>query len=256
MIDGDQKFAIDLGCFEFDPKNDTETAYRMATSGNMETQRIARNRLEAVLINQANLVCEQEKGAIYGNKAATSGILDFFASGLSITSTIVGGEQAKSILSGLAGLSTATRTNIDANVYQNQLVSAITKVMDAELARILTIMEAKRGSSVADYSTDDMIRRANEYHQGCSFQKGVQLLLDAAVNKEGVDRIIEGINLRTAVNNLREQRDLLDRLGTPEADAKVKELDTKLGELILQQAQNAEGASSVTVETGANDGGT
>jgi hypothetical protein len=44
-----------------------------------------------------------------------------------------------------------------------------------------------------------MIVMANQYHQACSFQKGVQLLLDAAVNKEGVDQIVRAMNLRQVV---------------------------------------------------------
>ena len=262
-LSGDAMFAIDLGCFKFQPrtksisgntedehKGDSQTAYQMATLGNdADVKKLTRNRLEAVPVNHANLICEREKGGIYAKRAFSNALLDFLSSGFSISSTIVGGEQAKSILSGLAGLSTATRTNIDSNVYQNQLVPAITKVMDAERAKILTAMAAKRGSSVSEYSADEMIRMANEYHQACSFQKGVQLLLDAAVNKEGVDRIIEGINLRAALANLREHRDALDKLNTAEAQAKIKEIDTKIGDLTLKAAQNAEDAQGVTIQS-------
>lgn len=260
---GDAEFAIDLGCFKFNPGRivldtnskatvtdaDADTAYKLATTGLFDDkERVARNRLEGVLINHANTICEKEKGTLYANRAITSAFLDFLSSGLSTASTIVGGEQAKSILSGAAGLSTATRTNVDANVYQNQIVPAITKVMDAERAKILTAMEAKHGTDTKDYPTDQMIRRANEYHQACSFQKGMQLLLDAAVNKEGVDRIIEGINLRTAWKTLQDQRNMLASLKTSEANDKIKEIDKKLGDLTIAIAQNAADASSVTVE--------
>lgn len=247
---GDKKFAIDLGCFRFDPRSttDTHTAYYNATNGEDDDQKYARNRLEAVLLNQANLICEQEKGNLYANRAMSSSVLDFLSSGFSLTSTIVGGEQAKSIFSGLAGLSTATRTNVDANIYQNQLVSAITKVMDAERKRILIVMQGRKSNNIKDYSADEMIRLANEYHQACSFQKGMQLLLDAAVNKEGVDRIIEGINLRTNLKNLKDQRAIVAALESDEAAESLKEIDKKIGELSLKQSANTAGAESVTIQ--------
>lgn len=250
---GDENFAIDLGCFTFDPI-DRVSAYRMATStGTPEQMRAARNRLEPVLLTHADAICEEEKGNLYANRAMSNSILDFLSSGFSISSTIVGGELAKSILSGAAGLSTATRTNVDANVYQNQIVPAITKVMDAERARILTQMQAKRSSNVADYPTDEMIRLANTYHQACSFQRGMQLLLDAAVNKEGLDRIVEGMNLRTATRNLVEQRNILSKLDSPEADEKIKEIDKQIGELALLNAQNAKDAEAVLVASDNDD---
>lgn len=252
---GDQPFAIDLGCFKFQPNDTNEPlAYKMAVDGpssgsadeREKARRLARNRLEAVLIDHANTICENEKGKIYARRAASAGILDFLASGFSATSTIVGGEQAKSIFAGLAGLSTATRTNIDANVYQNQIVSAITKVMDAERRSILSTMESKHTASTDEYNADEMIRLANSYHQACSFQKGVELLLDAAVNKEGMDYIIKEINLenerKKLVNAINVQR-LLDK---NDDQGKIAEMIKAHGDLVLQQKSNAEAAEAVT----------
>ncbi len=246
---GDQELAIDLGCFKFQPKTsatakgDDLTAYQMANQ-----TKVARNRLEAVLINHANIICENEKGRIYARRAATSGMLDFLSSSFAITSTIVGGEQAKSILAGLAGLSTATRTNIDANVYQNQIVSAITKVMDAERKSILSTMEAKRTSSLEDYPVDEMIRLANTYHQGCSFQKGVELLLDAAVNKEGADSIIEGLNLASAQKNLAAAIQAQRAIDPGDTQGKIPDMIKAHAELVLKQKANTDAAQSVTTE--------
>lgn len=208
QIDGDTGSSINLDCFKFQPEDDKRTAYQFATgqlddgtpSGeSADVIRQARNRLGFALINHADMLCEREKGTIYGNRAATSGLLDFGSSSFSIASTIVGGEQAKSILSGLAGLSTATRTNIDTNVYQNQLTSAITKMMDTERHSVLQKIQSKQSLAPSEFSADEMIVMVNQYHQACSFQKGVQLLLDAAVNKEGVDQIVRAMNLRQVI---------------------------------------------------------
>lgn len=251
QIDGDRIGSINLDCFKFQPKSDRRTAYQFATgrledgtlsTDTPETVRQARNRLGFVLINHADVLCEREKGAIYGMRAATSGLLDFGSSGFSIASTIVGGEQAKSILSGLAGLSTATRTNIDTNVYQNQLTSAITKMMDTERHAILQKIHAKQKLAPSEFSADEMIVMANQYHQACSFQKGVQLLLDAAVNKEGVDQIVRAMNLRQVVNEA-------DRLKVGfAADSEARQnIDEARAAAILELFEIAKTSNTVTV---------
>lgn len=264
----DRKTAIDLSCFRLH-EDDPLTAYEMATGGarppsaddqalgnqnatgnamtrltvNAESARVARNRFESVLTLQADLVCEREKGLIYSSRAATDTFFDFFSSGLSGASTIVGGDQAKSILSGLAGLSTGTRGNVNANIYQNQLAAAITKVIDGERHRILQLIAAKRSEGISNYPADEMIRLVNKYHQACSFQKGIQLLLDAAVNKEGIDAILFRNNLEGRIAFLNTKiAELNSQLNLAEKETKTKltgELDTYIDareKLILQRA--------------------
>ena len=120
--------------------------------------------------------------------------------------------------------------------------------MDAERKKISIAMQGKKTNNIDDYSVDEMIRLANEYHQACSFQKGMQLLLDAAINKEGVDRILEGINLRTSLKNLNDQRAIVAARATAEAKESLKDIDRRIGELSMKQVANIEGADSVTVE--------
>jgi hypothetical protein len=281
-IKGDKRNAINLDCFKFE-KGGNRTAYQLATSFEKakaewqsenglkeesvkelsddqrnevkEAMRQARNRLGFILINQADTICEDEKGTLYSSRALSAGALDFLASGFAGASTIVGGEQAKSILSGLAGLSTATRTNIDANVYQNQLISAITKVMDAERADILTELRSRQPEEVAQFSADEMIVIANQYHQACSFQNGVQLLLDAALNKEGVDKIIKSINIRSTIAALETTRSTLQAQASPldspamvlDRETRIFEINDLIQELTLQQFEIGRSSNDVVV---------
>lgn len=249
-LGGGQAFAINLDCYRFPgAPASARTAYQEAI-----TESVARNRLEAVLIRQADTICEVEKGYIYANEAVANSFFDFTSTSLSVASTIVGGDQAKSILSGLAGLSTATKTNITAHVYKNQIVPAITNVMDAERQRILTSMIARRSETTAGYPADEMIRLANSYHQACSFQNGVQVLLKASVNKAGSDALIKTINLRYALANLKAS--LTDykamnaaRLADPDVAAKIKSMEDKLVELSLEMTANAQTAQGAAVAT-------
>jgi hypothetical protein len=252
-IDGGDAYAIDLGCYMFPGE-------QMVAYGSAKASDADRNRLEAVLLRQADSVCELEKGQIFANEASINSILDFLSTSLSATSSIVGGEQAKSILAGLASVSTATRTNITANVYKNQIVPAITNVMDAERKRILTELTARHPEKVATYPVDEMIRIANSYHQACSFQNGIQVLLKASVNKAGSDAIIKAINLRHGIENLRSNLAAYKSLHSADltdADvaAKIKSMDDKLVQMALEFTANAQAIESATVtRDAASDG--
>lgn len=211
------------------------TAYRLAT-----VSAYYRNRLEGALLTHADMICEQEKGYIFANEASVGTIFDVLASGFSAASTIVTGDQAKSILSGLSGLSTATNSHVVANVYKNQIVPAITKAIDAERKEIMQEIIAQREKTAILYSADQMIQAVNRYHQACSFQKGLQRLLDASVNQAGKDAILKSINLRFAIQQLRrDEAEMRATLSTPPTEAQSKALaDTqaKIAELVLQYA--------------------
>lgn len=248
----DFKFAIDLDCFRFqnpnkvsvypeyfngDPKLITEsdevkyTAYSLAR-GNKDY----RNRLEAILLSQADANCEKEKGHIFANEAGLGFALNTLASTFDTAATIVTGEPAKSILAGAAGLSTATKSHLTANVYKNQIVPAITNVMDAERTKILNALIGLRDSSVDKYNVDDMIRRVNNYNQACSFQFGVQALLKASENKAGTDALIHGINIDHEIARIRRALPLVTD------PAKRARLEDKIVEMTLERAQTTQSA--------------
>lgn len=216
-----------------------------------------RNRLESILINHANVICEKEKGLIFANEAAVSTAFDFLSSGFSTASTIVGGDSAKSILSGLAGFSTAGKSHVSANIYKNQIVPAITNVIDSERQRLLSDIIAKRPLSLSKYPADEMILLVNSYHQACSFQNGLQVLLKASINKAGSDAIIRSMNLRFAVNQLEAKLAEVKRNNNKLSEvqqANIKNYEEKIGELNLQiaaTAQSIQGQASTATEQAA-----
>jgi hypothetical protein len=182
--------AIDLGCFTL--PGDKEIAYYLATRGVAD-----RTRLEAALLKQADDVCVQEKGRMTANESITNASLSFASTALSTVSTIVGGEQAKSILSGAAAIASGTQDNVNANFYRNQIVQAIGQAMDTERNAILTALISKRATKIDIYPADEMIRLVNTYHQACSFEHGLQALLKASINQEGLNAVIAERNLRS-----------------------------------------------------------
>ncbi|WP_158512660.1 hypothetical protein [Sphingobium sp. SYK-6] len=263
-IGGDFSFAINLDCFTLQkptadgapqqfvgtlpqgaPATVDEslyTAYSLARAS-----QVYRNRLESVLLSHADANCEKEKGSIYAKEASVGLAFDVLASGLSTASTIVGGEQAKSILAGLAGLSTATRSHVTANVYKNQIIPAITNVIDAERRKLLTEIIARRPLALESYTADDMIRMVNGYHQACSFQLGLQLLLQASENKAGTDALLKNINLAASRRTVQQAMTAASARGDTDT---YNALQEKLRSVELEAVTNFQTAGNALVESG------
>ena len=234
------------------------TAYQLAL-----TDKNYRNRLEAALLTHADMICITEKGQTFANQAATNLALDFLSGATATASTIVGGAQAKSILSGISGLSTGTRASVNENVYRGQIVSAITKVMDGERQRILDMLVARRGQEKEKYSADEMIRLVNRYHQACSFENGVQLLLDAAIKKAGYENVIANMNARSRASYLAGQLDLAKKTGITFTQEQQDQINAAFLETMLQTSGtegSVEGSEQLLPANGnepaADNGGT
>lgn len=180
--------AVNLDCFYF-PEDSRAlamgdrplTAYaRVAGEPDQAKARILRNRLGDILIVHADTICTREMGALVANEGTTNTALSTLDTLFSTTSTIVTGEQAKSILSGLAGAANATRAHINAEVYRNALATAIARAIENERGKQLaSIRENLSSKDVGVYTLDQMIRDVNAYHQICSFYRGISLVNDA-----------------------------------------------------------------------------
>lgn len=278
--------AINLDCFRFpeDRKNHNgqtagSFAYDLAagakivqtdlvkTGKALDTQKVYRDRLESVLIIHADNVCLVEKGRLLRNQTSANFGLNFLSTALATTSTIVGGEQAKSILSGLAAVASGTQSNVNATFYQNQLTQAITKAIDTERVRLMTEMVTARAQGPDVYTVDDMIRRVNAYHQACSFEKGLQLLLNAALDTSGANAAQQSRSRSAAITQMKGYLEELEaRLaarGGPNVAANAllvkerDEADAKLHGLQMAEAEMRTGGGAtegVPDATGATDG--
>lgn len=150
-----------------------------------------RNRLTSILMSHADKVCEKDSASIVANEAAVNGILSILTTGLSGAGAIVTGERAKTVLSGTAAFLSGSRDHINAAVYRNQLTQAITAASAAERKRLRDAINAKRGEEVINFSVDDMIRLLNEYHQACSFYKGLELVLNTSTKYSAIAAFAE-----------------------------------------------------------------
>ncbi|HEV2569303.1 hypothetical protein [Sphingomonas sp.] len=253
--------AIDLDCFAF-PDDRTRPAYDLASgfdalketdadkkAAMLDRARFDRNRLAAVLLKHADDACKIEKGRLVAVQSSSNFLLSFLTQSFSGASTIVGGDRAKSILSGLATLSAGTQDNVNATFYRNQLTTAIGRSIDQERSRLLEGINSSRTQSIDAHSVDEMIMAVNRYHHACSFEHGLQVLIDAATDAKGATSALESRSRDRAIEELRERRrDLLalrkQITGTSESDESrraeiledIKEVDDKLQGLALARA--------------------
>lgn len=166
--------AVDLDCFHFPGDPDSPTAYQRAT-----TDAGVRNRLAAVLIKHSDDVCTIELGRLTANEAAVNATLSILTSALSAASTVATGDLAKSILSGLATTSNASRGHINAEVYRNVLSPAVARAIESDRDKKRAAVMLSLAKPVSEYSVDQMIVEVNSYHQSCSFFRGLTLVVDA-----------------------------------------------------------------------------
>lgn len=234
-----QTGSVNLDCFTFPGETDPKkTAYQLATQPNVAQATIARNRLAAFLMIAADNVCVREKGHIVGREAALNFGLSSATSALSGAAAIVTGNLAKSILAGGAGLANAVRGHANESFYRNQVTQAITASMDSERDRVAQIIQNKHDLGTDKFTADEMIQLVNEYHQACSFEHGLQLLVKAAVNQRGIDVIVAQRNSASAVSALDDElRGVNEELKTRITDDRKAELAARRSK--IEQARDA-----------------
>jgi hypothetical protein len=162
---------------------------------------IARNRLGSILTKQSDDICTVEMGRLTANEAIVNTTLSTATSVLTTAGSLVTGQTLQSILTGGAAVTNATRDHIRSEVYRNLLTAQVTKAIRLARATYLGQLKGKYGSTLAEYSVDDMIRDVNQYHGICSFYAGLGLV-DAAVSRTGSRTVTGHEQLTRAINDL------------------------------------------------------
>ena len=160
-----------------DTQDVAPTAYALAVADTSKTY--FRNRLASTLIKQSDDVCNLELGRMVARSQTIDTSLSVAASGLSGASAIVAGPLAKSILAGLGAFSNTARESVDAGVYHNQVIQAVTQAIENERSNLRQKINAKYILSQTEWNMDDAIRDINEYHEQCSFYRGLELVVTA-----------------------------------------------------------------------------
>lgn len=235
--------AINLDCFRF-PEDDpaAPTAYLRATD-----DKIARNRLAAILIKHADDVCTQELGRLTANEAITNTALATVASTLSGIATIVTGAHAKEIFAAGSGLATASRSHVNAHVFRNVLSTAISRAIHIARDKQRGEIQAQLAKAPEVYNVDQMVVEVNAYHQTCSFYRGLSLVLEA-VDRTKFEESDRAMGLRAGIQELENQ---IQRLEAQKLRATGDRtgIESQIGALREEQKKLILDLASVKVET-------
>ena len=150
-----------------------------------------RNRLVEILLKHSDDACEHQLGKLTADEATVNTSLGIAASGFAASASIVSGELAKSILAGISGFAGASRDHINVNVYRNQIAAAIGQAIQVQRDVLKKEIRGKYNSTRTSWSIDAGIRDVNEYHQTCSFHKGIELVLSSVQGKKDLDELIK-----------------------------------------------------------------
>jgi len=139
--------------------------------------RLYRNRLASIIIGQADANCSHILGKLTSDEATVNTALSTITTGLSAASTVVSGTLAKSILSGVASLSSGSQTNINLYVFRNQIGPVIVHAINLERKTTLDTIRGRFSATTAEWPIDLAIRDINAYNQQCSLYHGFEILL-------------------------------------------------------------------------------
>jgi hypothetical protein len=166
---------------------DCKTAYEQAIGDSA-----ARDRLQFLLLRRSDAICIIIKARI----ASFSDNVNFFFGEITTllggTGAIVTGATAARVLAGTAGISNASRAQVNEIYYQNTIKSAILASMDDLRSQKKLAMLANKGKSTEEYSVDAMLLDANEYNEDCSFASGVEHLKRVSDTVANTNDILNG----------------------------------------------------------------
>jgi hypothetical protein len=201
--DGDANAGVvDLTCARFPGDDDGPTAYALATGATLydpahmplqgeplETaRRQFRNRLGAMLMKHSDDVCTASIGRAANNEAVSNAVLNTLTTTLASVASIVTGQEAQRILGAGAAISSGTRDHLNAAIFRNVLVSAVSRAIRDERTGISRSIDEGMTKPITDYNADTMIRDINRYHQSCSFIRGLELVVRAVDRTATSDR--------------------------------------------------------------------
>lgn len=159
-----------------------------------------RNCVQDYLIQRADMVCQVKKGQIVGTAQVVDGSLATLATVLGGAGALVTGQTGARILSGMAGMTSGVKGNLDSSIWQNNIATSISKSIEGKMKEERDRILVKRIDVLYSYPTSLAIADAVRYSDLCSFASGLSNLTEAAA-KIGSS----GITVESRLDALRTQ---------------------------------------------------
>ncbi len=132
-----------------------------------------RSQIQDRLIAASNQRCNLYMTYLKRVSTYTNGIFGTLTTVLGGAGAIVTGENTARFLSGLAGISSGTRSELTQAIFESIATSVIIPGIQKSRADLLKEIEKKRSRAVEEYTVEGAIADAISYHGACSMDTGV-----------------------------------------------------------------------------------
>ena len=216
---------INLDTFRFDDKPD-ELAV-VAASGDPTY----RNRLQAVTFEKSIAACSFHMRFAFASTAMRKGLLQFGAIATDAAAVLVGGTLAKESLAATSGVLSASDSIIDSVQFQNLLLASIMKAIDNDRIAFRKQVAERRDDPIADYSLEEALEDATDYHRRCSIVHGIMLLSKTVEELQNKNSAIEDLERRQTETQAEELAEQIDQLDSEENKKQIEILLERLARL-------------------------
>jgi hypothetical protein len=178
------------------------------TAYGADERKLLRNETQSEMLLQADRICDRYLASVFGEQAGRALEMDVWGSLLSGGAALASGVTARNLAAGSAFLG-ATKSHINADVYQNQVATAINLLIRKKRNVARGVIRNNQACNVAAYSATDAVKDALTYHDMCSFEYGLGELVHEASNTSPVRGSVASLTLQ------RLQKQLADLLAKP-----------------------------------------
>lgn len=154
-----------------------------------------RNETQSEMLLQADRLCDRYLASVFGEQAGNALWMDIAGSALSGGAALASGNSARNLSAGAALLG-ATKSHINADVYQNQVATAINLLIRKKRNAARSVIHNNQVCSVARYSAADAVTDAQTYHNMCSFEYGLGELVHEASDTSPVRGSVASLTLQ------------------------------------------------------------
>jgi hypothetical protein len=146
-----------------------------------------RNDLKSSLVGRSNLICAYTEGQMLGNADISNFTFGTTSAVSGALGSIFTAATPARILSGIAGVSSATQTQVNQVFFKSQLTTAIIQKIDSTRATQLAIINSHNQDTISQYSLNDMLADVLDYHNQCSFYEGIEAIVQSSNNSSASD---------------------------------------------------------------------
>lgn len=208
-------------CASMDLRTQLDGGVAGSTRMGVDLRKLIRNETQSEMVTQSDRICDRYLASIFGEQAGNALMLDTTMSLLNGAASIATGNTARNLSASSAFLG-ATKSHIDADVYQSQVSTAINLMIRKNRATARETIRNNQACAPDAYSAADAVQDALSYHNACSFEHGLGQLVHEASDSSAVRAPVAALALQRLQNALAAEEAVeLDGLGAAERQQRI-----------------------------------